>query len=194
MRRSAELAVALADCAENAARVLGSSKFRLRPTSIFGLGEDASKKLVASRGYEEPAREVCASKATEDSVADSLGAQLELLTTMKDMASVFDSMPNDESTVHLRPEDDASLEDLVSSLLRALKTDQGRSEFRRLAAPATSQTLADPPEAQIAPRAFVPRPKGDSNAADNVATTTTIGNARAVAELLAADSRLHRDG
>lgn len=194
MCRSAELAVALADCAENAAKVLGSTKFRLRPKSIFGLAEDASQNLVMSRGYEEPARDLCTSKALEDSMASSFGAQLELLTTMKDMASAFDSIPNDESTERSRPENDASLEDLVSSLLKALKTDQGRRDFRRLAAPAPSPTLADPPEAYIAPRAFVPRPSRDSNAAENAATTTTIGNARAVAELLAADSRLRRDG
>jgi len=133
----------------------------------------------------------------EEEAADDFVAQLELAASMKEVATALvDALPDDDVDDDAqRPPgaSDDSIEDLVSTLLTALKTDEGRKEFDRLAAdqaarqaPPPPPPAVLPPEARLAPRAFVPRPvdDGDDAHVSGAVTTTTIGNARAVAELL----------
>jgi len=115
---------------------------------------------------------------------DDLGAQLELVSSIQALTADFvqglpDTSPTDQLTTR---DDESSLEDLVGSLLKTLKTDKGKAEFNRLA-----QSQQDQANARRAPRTFVPRPQPTDSEDPATTTTTTVGDARAFAELLAAD-------
>lgn len=209
--RSVDVGVALLRCAESASVALGATSCRLRAATVVGLGD--AEQWVAAQGY-AGASESWATKIlltetriaplpappgdamAEDADADALTAQLDFAASMTDFAkSLAGSLPDDvteDVADKTNNNDDAPpVEDLVSKLLAALKTDQGRDEFRRLAADQAAALAQEnpppqPPEAFFAPRLFVPRPSQDGSEPTS-STSTTISNARAFAELLSAD-------
>ena len=196
---------------------MGAAAYRIPA----GVGVD--EELLESRGYAriadgreksfgEPPKLALSQMRVETlpthQPKDDLAAQLDLVASMKAVATALvDALPEDADCPPPPPDasagDDESLEGLVSTLLTALKTDQGRRDFRRLAddhaahkVPAPAKTDQDA-LAFVAPRAFVPRPSFQDDVAHDPqpdATTSTIGNARAFAELLCADGRFTRQG
>ena len=126
---------------------------------------------------------------------DALSAQLELAASVSrvasDLARDLDDSTSDDVK---REEGDDSLEDLVGSLLKVLKTTDGKRQFTDLA---ERQRLAKQDDiAHLAPRTFVPRPPLSNDdehihqqRSTETTTSCTVGNARAFAELLASDTR-----
>ena len=186
-----DVRVALVNCAEAAAKCHGatSCQMAMEFPGYVRSGEIWTKDLGPSNTGEEkkkpfifddpglppvPVDDDAPKEATED---DLLGIQLELASVARDLV---DHLDKNSTEAPKAPAEEESLEDLVGSLLKVLKTEKGKNEFNDLAAK----------QHPIAPRAgFVPRPPEEAGSG----VTATVGNARAFAELLASDARFQAE-
>lgn len=160
---------------------MAAAKCRVLPGSTLGI--DNERNWLGKRGYDDKGVRVLCDDDERD-VADEKVAsedpfltQLEIAASMKELAtSLLDNLPDNQEAAPTTTADE-NIEDIVSDLLSALKTDQGRVEFRQLA----SKQALKAQQQRL-------QQLGDVSQTNQSATTTTVGNARAFAELLCVDA------